>query len=76
MCDIVLNVHKPCEENSDDSKAGFMRNYRRAFLYIFLNTIRKFFLEILTQKWGERIFSNRQLGMIVYMGIVTIMVLE
>ena len=25
-------------------------------------------------KWGERIFSNRQLGMIVYISIVMIMV--
>jgi len=28
------------------------------------------------QNWGERMFSNRQLGMRVYMGIVMVMVLE
>ena len=28
------------------------------------------------QNWGERVFSNRQLGMRVYIKIVKIMVLE
>ena len=28
------------------------------------------------QKWGERVFSNGQLGMRVYISIVLIMVLE
>jgi hypothetical protein len=32
--------------------------------------------ELLMQKWGERIFSNRLLGMRVYIRIATIMVLE
>jgi hypothetical protein len=31
---------------------------------------------ILMQKWGERILSNRLLGMRVYIRIATIMVLE
>jgi len=29
---IVLNVHAPSEEKSDDSKDTFMRNYSRFFL--------------------------------------------
>jgi len=32
--------------------------------------------EILMQKWRERIFSNRQLGMRIYIRILVIMVLE
>jgi len=28
------------------------------------------------QNWGERIFSNRQLGMRVYIGIVKVIVIE
>jgi len=36
----------------------------------------KFCEETLMQNWGQRIFSNWQLGMTVYLGIVMIMVLE
>jgi len=39
-------------------KTVFMRNLSR-LLMIFLTTIWKFYQEILMQKWGERIFSNR-----------------
>ena len=35
---IVLNVHAPSEEKSDDLKTAFMKNYSR-FLVIFLSTI-------------------------------------
>jgi hypothetical protein len=43
-------------------KTVFIRNKSRITI-IFPSTIQKFCLEILMQKWGERIFSNRQLGM-------------
>jgi len=35
---IVLNVHAPSEEKTDDSKDSFMSNYR-GFLIILLSTI-------------------------------------
>jgi hypothetical protein len=37
-CNIVLNGHAPSEEESDDSKDSFMRNYSR-FSIIFLSNI-------------------------------------
>ena len=50
-------------------KPVFMRNYS-GFSDIFLSTIQKFWEEILMQKLGERILSNWQLRMTVYIRIV------
>ena len=72
---MVLNVHAPSEDKRDDSKYSFTKNWSR-FLIIFLGIIRKSYSEILMQKWGEREFSNRQLGMRVYIRIVMIKELE
>jgi hypothetical protein len=46
-------------------KTVFMRNYSR-FFYHFPKHHMKFLLRDFMQKWGERILSNRQLGMRVY----------
>jgi hypothetical protein len=43
---IVLNVHAAIDEKTDESKVTYE------------NSITRFYL---IQKWGERIFSNRQL---------------
>jgi hypothetical protein len=59
---IVLNVNAPSEEKSDDSKDSFMSNWSR-FFYLFPKHRMKILLGALRQKWGERIFSNPQLGM-------------
>jgi len=72
---IVLNVHASSEEKSDDSKIAFTMNLSMFFLS-FPKCHIQIHLEILMQKWGERIFSNRQLGMRVYIRIVVIMVSE
>ena len=69
---IVLNMHPASEEKSEDSKYNFIRKYSRIFFIIFLSTIRKFCQEILLQNWRERIFSNRHLGMRVYIRRVLI----
>ena len=53
---IVLNVHVPSEEKSDDWKTVFITNQSR-LLIIFLSTVRKFYKEILMQKWRERTFG-------------------
>ena len=55
---IVLNVHAPSEEKSDVSKGTFYEELEQVFFIVFLSTIYKFYLEILTKKWGERLFSN------------------
>ena len=70
---IILNVHAPSEEKSDDSKDSLYKELERVF---FLNTVRKLYEEILVQKWGGRILSKRELEMRVYIRIVMIMVLE
>ena len=72
---IILNVHALSEEKSDDAKDTFYGELVEVF-DIFISIIRKFYLEILMTKWRERIFSNRQLVMRVYIRIVMIMVLE
>ena len=72
---IVLNVHKPSEDKSDDSKDSFYEELEQVLIF-FLGIIRKSYKGILMQKWGERIFSNRQTGMRVYIRRVMIMELE
>ena len=56
-------------------KAVFMR-IRAGFFYHFPKYHIKILLGDFNAKWGERIFSNRQLEMRVYIRIVMIMVLE
>jgi len=73
---IVLNVHAPSKEKSDDSKDSFMRNWSRFFFIIFVSTIRKFCYEMLMPDWEERLLSYRQLGMRVCFMTEMIMVLE
>jgi len=70
---IVLNVHAPSGEKSDESKDSFYEELGRSPPP---STIQKFYSEILMQKWGERIFSNQQLGMRVFIRVVMIMVLK
>jgi hypothetical protein len=66
---IILNVHAPNEEKSDCSKDSFCGELEQVF-YHFPT------YENLVQNWGERIFSNRQLGMRLYIRKVMIMVLD
>jgi len=40
---IVLNVHGPCEEKSDESRDSFYMEFEQVFFIIFLSKIRKFF---------------------------------
>jgi hypothetical protein len=46
------------------------------FFYLFPKYHMKILLGDFNAKWGERIFSDRQLGMVVYIRIVMIMGLE
>ena len=70
---VVLNVHAPSEEKTDDSKGSFMRNYSRVSV-IFVSTIQSFCNKTLMEKRGERIFSNRKLGVTVYIRIVILVI--
>ena len=72
---IVVNVHAPSEEKSDESNDSFYEELEQVFEH-FPKYHMKILLGDLTQKWGERIFSNRQLGMRAYIRIVMIMVLD
>jgi len=72
---IVLKVRAPSEEKSDHSKYSFNEELEQAF-DDFPKYQMKIILGYLMQKMGERIFSNRELGMRVYNRIVMIMVLE
>ena len=54
---IVLNVHAPIEEKSDDSKDSIYEELEQVFDHFPtypMETLLGYFL----QKWGERIFSN------------------
>ena len=70
-----MNIHAPSEEKSDDTNDSFYEELEQVF-----NHLPKYHMEILlgdfNEKWRERIFSNLQLGMRVYIMIVMIMVLE
>jgi hypothetical protein len=66
---IVLNVHALSEEKGDDSKESFYEELEQVFDH-FLSTILKFCEEILMQNWGGGgMFSNRPLGIKVYITI-------
>ena len=71
---IVLNVHAPSEDKSDDSKDSFYEELEQVFDHF--PRYHKILSGDFNEKWGERIFSNRQLGMRVYIKIVMIMELE
>jgi len=69
----VLNVHTPSEEKSDDSKDSFYKE-----LVLVLNHLPKFYMKLPLGDFMQmgKIFSNRQLGMRVFITTVTIIVLE
>ena len=67
---IVLNVHAPSEEKSDESK-----ELEQVF-YQFPRYHMKILLGDFNAKVGRENISNQQLGMKVYIKIVVIMVLE
>jgi len=69
-------VHVPSEEKGDYSKDSFYEEFEHAFFHHFPKYRTKILLGDLKQKWGERIFSNRQLGMGAHIGMLVIMVLE
>jgi hypothetical protein len=64
-CNIVLNVHAPSKEKRDNSKDSFYEELDQDF-----DHFPKYHTNILVgdfiQNWGERIYSNPQLGMTVY----------
>jgi hypothetical protein len=62
---IFINVHAPSEEKSDESKDSFYEELEQGFDH-FPKYHTKILLEILTQKWGERICSNLRLERRVY----------
>jgi hypothetical protein len=64
-----MSMHQ-VKRNAMIPKIVYVRNGSRLFFNIFIST------EILMQRWGERIFSNRQLGTRVYIRIIMTMVLE
>jgi len=61
-CNIVFNVHAPIENKSDDSKDSFYEELEQIFDH-FPKHRMKIQLGDCNENWGERIFSNRQLGM-------------
>jgi exonuclease III len=54
---IVLNVHAPSEEKSDQSKDSFYEELEHVFDH-FTKYHMKILLGDFNRKWGERIFSN------------------
>ena len=68
-------MHAPSEEKSYDSKDGFCEELKQVFDR-FPNYHMKNLLGDFNEKWRERIFSNRQLGMRFYIRILMIMELE
>jgi len=62
---VVLNVHAPSEEKSDDPKDSFYEELDK-ILDHFPKHHMKILLEDFNTKLGGGIFSNRQLGMTVY----------
>ena len=65
----------PSEEKSDDSKDSFYEELEQVFDHIPMCHM-KIYLDILMQRWGERIFSIQQLGKRVHISIVMMMVLK
>ena len=71
---IVLNVHAPSEDKSDDSKDSFYEELEQVFDH-FPRHHMKILLD-LNEKLGKENISSRQLGMRVYIRTVMIMELE
>ena len=72
---IVVNVHAPSEEKSDEAKVSFYEELEQVFKQ-FPKYHMKILLGILTQRWGERIFSSQQLDRRVSIRIVMKMGLD
>ena len=70
---IVLSVHAP--RRKDNSEDRFYEELQQGF-YHFPKYHTNILVGDLMQNWGERIFSNRQLGMRNYVGIVMMMMSE
>jgi len=72
---IVLHVHAPSEEKSDDSLDRFYEELEQVSYHF-----PKYHMKILSGDFnvtgGKRIFANRKLGMRVYIRIVMIVVLQ
>jgi hypothetical protein len=65
-------VHVPSQEKSDDSKGSFFEELEPVFDHSAKYNM-KILLGDFNAKWGERILSNRQLGMTAYIRTVMIM---
>jgi hypothetical protein len=75
-CDvIVLNVHAPTEDKTDDMKDSFYEEPERV-IDEFPKLHMKILLRDFNAKVGREDISNQQLGMRVYTKLVTIMELE
>ena len=72
---IVLNTHAPSEEKIGDSKDSIYEELEDVFGH-FPKYRMKILLRDFNRKWVERLFTNRQLGMRVYIKLVMIMLLE
>ena len=72
---IFLNVHASCEDKSGDSKDSFYEELEQVIDH-FPRYHMKILLGDFNAKVGKSIFSKRQLGMRVYIRILTIMELE
>ena len=72
---IVLNVHAPSEEKSDDTKESFYVELEQVF-----NHFHKYHMKTVSGDFNAKVGTensfNRQLGMRVYIRIVMIMMLE
>src|SRR5215468_1335688 len=69
---IILNVHAPSEEKSDESKDSFYEELEQVF-YHFPKYHMKILLGDFNAKVGREDIFKQQLGMRVYIRIVTIM---
>jgi exonuclease III len=69
---IVVNVHVPCEDKSDDVKDSFYEELARVF-----DQFRRYDMKILFGDFNAKVrrkdFSNRQSGMRVHTKLVMIM---
>jgi hypothetical protein len=68
-------VHAPSEEKSDNSKDSFYEELVQVLNYFHMYHM-KIVLGGFNAKFGERIFSNQQFRMRVYIRILMIVVLE
>jgi hypothetical protein len=70
-----VNVHAPSEKKSDDTKNSFYNELEQVIHHFPKHHI-KILLGDFNGNWREKIYSNRQLGMRIYIRTVIIMVLE